>query len=114
MQVGLPTKLPGPLTIDAVAVPAESVPFTALTVIVSTWFVPVGLTAVAGVIAMFASTHTFDALSLPPAVVFAAVPVVRVIVWPDTEIAALAETTVVPVVAELIVTVHDAVAAPPA
>ena len=36
--------------------------------------------AVAVVIAMFASTHAFDALPLPPAVMLAVVPVVRVIV----------------------------------
>ena len=64
MQVGEPTKLPGPLTIDAVAVcgPASSVPPTAFTVIVSTWFVPIAFVAVAGVISMFASTHFFYAL----------------------------------------------------
>ena len=68
MQVGEPTKLPGPLTIDAVAVcgPASIVPLSALTVIVSTWFVPTGLFAVAGVIWMFASTQTLLALPLPP------------------------------------------------
>jgi hypothetical protein len=54
--VGEPTKLPGPLTIAAVADPAASVPLSAFTVIVSTWFVPTGLSAVAGVIWMFAST----------------------------------------------------------
>ena len=59
MQLGEPTKLPGPLTIDAVAVcgPAPIVPPIALTVIVSTWFVPTGLFAVAGEIRTFASTQ---------------------------------------------------------
>ena len=81
MQVGLPTKLPGPLTIEAVAVcvPASIVPPSALTVIVSMWFVPTALVAVAGVIWMFASTHVLLALPLPPAAVFTAVFVVRVI-----------------------------------
>ena len=48
--------MPGPDTIDAVAVcePASIVPLIAFTVIVSTWFVPTGLSAVAGVIWMFA------------------------------------------------------------
>jgi hypothetical protein len=62
---------------------------------------------------MFASTQVFDAFPLPPAVVFAAAPVVRVIVCPLTGMSDVAETTVVPVVAELIVTVQEAVAAPP-
>jgi hypothetical protein len=53
-------------------------------------------------------------LPLPPAAVFAAVPVVRVIVRPATPMFDVAETTVVPVTAELIVTVQLAVAAPPA
>ena len=66
MQLGDPTKLPGPLTIDAVAVcgPASIVPPSAFTVIVSTWFVPVGFVAVAGVIWMFAFAtlkHSLDA-----------------------------------------------------
>jgi hypothetical protein len=45
--------------------------------------------------------------------VFAAVPVVRVIVTPFTGIAEVAETTVVPAVADVIVTWQLAVAAPP-
>jgi hypothetical protein len=45
--------------------------------------------------------------------VFATVPVVRVIVTPFTGIADVAETTVVPMTAEVIVTVQLAVAAPP-
>ena len=71
---GEPTKLPGPLTIEAVAVcgPASIVPPIALTVIVSTWFVPTAFVAVAGVIWMFAFTQTFCALPLPPAAVFTA------------------------------------------
>src|SRR4051794_39276133 len=62
---------------------------------------------------MFASTHVFDAFPEPPAAVFAAVPVVRVIVTPLTGIPAVADTTVVPVAAAVIVTVQLAVAAPP-
>jgi hypothetical protein len=84
-----------------------------VTVIVSTWFVPVGFVAVAGLIAMFASTHVLFAFAVPPASVFATVPVVRVIVTPFTGIADVAWTTVVPVTAEVIVTVQLAVAAPP-
>ena len=80
--MGEPTNEPGPLTIDAVAVcgPASIVPLIAFTVIVSTWFVPTGLFAFAGVIWMFASTHALLALPLPPAAVLTAVLVVRVIV----------------------------------
>src|SRR5262245_40929001 len=62
---------------------------------------------------MFAFTHTFSALPLPPAAVFTAVFVVRVIVCPLTGISDVADTTVVPVAAEVIVTVPLAVAAPP-
>ena len=69
--------------------------------------------AVAGPIWMFAFTHTLLALPLPPAVVLSAVFVARVIVTPATGIPEVAETTVVPVTAELIVTVQLAVAAPP-
>src|SRR5215467_7118967 len=72
VQEGEPTNEPGPLTIEAVAVcgPASIVPPSALTVIVSTWLVPTALVAVAGVIWMFASTHTLLAFPLPPAAVF--------------------------------------------
>ena len=69
--------------------------------------------AVAGVIWMFAFTQTLLALPLPPAAVFTAVSVVRVIVWPLTGMSDVAETTVVPSTAEVIVTVQVAVAAPP-
>jgi hypothetical protein len=75
--------------------------------------VPVGFVADPGEIWMFASTHVFDALPLPPEAVFAAVPVVRVIVTPFTGIPAVAETTVVPAAFDEIVTVQLAVAAPP-
>jgi hypothetical protein len=65
-----------------------------------------------GAITIAAFTHNFDALPLPPAVVFAAVAVARVIdtvgpgEGPTTGMSALAPTTVVPVLAELIVTVQ--------
>jgi len=85
----------------------------AFTVIVNTWFVPTGFVAFAGVIAMLAFTHTFSALPLPPAAVFTAVPVVRVIVCPFTGISDVACATVVPTEAEVIVTVQVAVAPPP-
>jgi hypothetical protein len=115
VQVLPPTKLPGPLTIDAVAVcgPASIVPPSAFTVIVSTWFVPISFAAVAGVIAMFASTQCFDAFPEPPDAVFAAVPVVRVITTPLTGMFDVACTTVVPGVVDVIVTVQLAVGPPP-
>ena len=81
--------------------------------IVSTWFVPSGLVAVAGVIAMFASTHVLFALAVPPEAVFAGVPVVREIEIVLTGMFEVAETTVVPMTAEVIVTVQLAVAPPP-
>ena len=52
-------------------------------------------------------------MPLPPAAVFTAVLVVRVIVRPLTGMFDVAETTVVPATAEVIVTVQVAVAAPP-
>jgi hypothetical protein len=60
---------------------------------------------------MFASTHTFDALPLPPGPGFD--PVVRGIDCPLTGMFEVAETTVVPTAAEVIVTVQLAVAPPP-
>ena len=48
------------------------------------------------------------------AVLLIAVFVARVIVWPATWMSDVAETTVVPVVPEVMVTVQVAVAAPPA
>jgi hypothetical protein len=56
----------------------------------------------------------FNAFPLPPDAVFAAVLVVRVITWLFTEMFEVAETTVVPPVADVIVTVQLAVAPPPA
>src|SRR4051794_3031724 len=62
---------------------------------------------------MLASTHVFNPFPEPPAVVFAAVPVVRLIATPWTGMPAVADTTVVLVAADEIVTVQLAVAAPP-
>jgi hypothetical protein len=81
---------------------------------VSTWFVLTAFVAVGGVIWMFAFTHALLALPLPPASVFTAVFVVLDIVWPLTVMTDVAETTVVPTEAEVMVTVQLAVAAPPA
>jgi len=75
--------------------------------------VPTGFVAVPGLIWMFASTHVFDAFPEPPDAVFCAVPVVRVMTTPPTGMSEVACTTVVPGVAEVIVTVQLAVAAPP-
>jgi hypothetical protein len=58
-------------------------------------------------------SHVLLALPLPPAAVFTAVFVVRVIVWPLTGMSEVADTVVVPATAEVIVTVQLAVAAPP-
>src|SRR5439155_18526220 len=70
---GDPTKLPGPLTIDAVAVcrPGSIVPLRAFTVIVNVWFVPTALVAVWGVIWMLASRVLRSAL--PTVLAFTAV-----------------------------------------
>src|SRR6478609_2249817 len=97
----------------AVCGPASIVPPMALTVIVRTWLVPTGFVAVAGVIWMLAWTQSLLALPLPPAAVFTAVFVARVIVTPLTGMCAVAETTVVATTAEVMVTVQVAVAAPP-
>jgi hypothetical protein len=115
VQVFPPTKLPGPDTIDAVAVcgPPSIVPPSAFTVIVSTWFEPISFAAVAGEIWMFASTQFLLALPEPPDAVFCAVPVVRVITTPLTGMFDVAATTVVPGATELIVTVQLAVGPPP-
>jgi len=59
------------------------------------------------------SAQFFDAFPDPPEAVLTAVPVVRVIEIPPTGIADVADTTVVPVAAEVIVTVQLAVAPPP-
>jgi len=115
VQDGEPTKLPGPDTIEAVAVcePASIVPPSALTVIVNTWLSPTSSVADAGLIWMFASTQLLLALPLPPEAVLAAVPVVRGMTTPLTGMFDVAWTTVVPVVDEVIVTVQLALAPPP-
>ena len=74
--------------------------------IVNTCSVPTAFVAVAGPMAMFASTHFFSALSDPPAAVFSAVSVVRETDWPSTRMFEVACTSVVPVMAEVIVTVQ--------
>src|SRR5262249_4516867 len=109
VQDGLPTKLPGPDTIEAVAVcgPASIVPLIAFTVIVSTWFVPTALVAVGGVIWMFAFTHTFCASSESPTWPS---PVSRCNEMPLTSTSVLARTTEVPVAADVITTSHVPVA----
>jgi hypothetical protein len=113
VQLGEPTKAPGPDTIDAVAVcgPESIVPPRALTVIVSTWFAPISFAAAAGVMLMFASTQLFDAFPLPPGPGFEAV--VRGTTWPETGMFAVACMTVVPTVEAVIVIVQLAVAPPP-
>ena len=75
-----------------------------------------GFEALTGVISIHASTQTFDAFGItaPAAVLLMAVAVYRVMVWPATWMSDVADTTVVPVVAEVMVTVQLAVAAPPA
>ena len=80
-----------------------------VTVIVNTWFEPTGLFAVAGVIEMNAFTHFFSAFGSlwPAAVSFTTVPVVRVNTPPPTGISEDACTTEVPVVCDVIVTMHD-------
>jgi len=104
-----PTNEPGPDTIEAVAVcgPASIVPFSAFTVIVSTWFVPTAFVAVAGVIWMFASTHAFCAFAPSPGCVS---PVSRWITEPPTVTFVDARITDVPVAVDVIVAVHDPVA----
>ncbi len=104
----------------AVAVPAASTPpLVAVTVIVSTCWSPTGSVAFCGVIWMNASIQFFAAFpqfTVQPAVTFAAVPVVRETVPTalPNPIVEVACTLVVPATAEVIVTVHVAVAAPPA
>jgi hypothetical protein len=94
----------------AVAVPAVRLPPAEVTVIVSVWFVFTALLAVAGVMAIFASTHVlFAALLLP------ATPLVVRDTEPSPAIGMLevADITVVPVAAAVITTVQLAVVLPP-
>src|SRR5439155_311761 len=100
---GESTKLPGPLVILAVAEPLPKVAATAVTEMVSVCLVPTALVAVAGVMAMVASGHVL--LAVPP---LPAVPsVVRVTEpSPVSGMEEVAETTVVPVVAEVMTTVQ--------
>ena len=68
----------------AVAVPLPNVVFTELTVMVSVWLVPTALTAVAGVIWMFASAFVFVyvqvTVSASPSELTVATPVPRSVV----------------------------------
>src|SRR3954463_8962151 len=90
----------------AAAVPAASVPFTACTVIVSTWFAFTAFVSVGGLISIHASTHFFNASlhgAAPAAVhnaVFNAVSVSRRIGCASTETVQAACTFEVPVTAE--------------
>src|SRR4029079_10708065 len=107
-----------PLVMVAVAVPAAMlVPFTPVTVIVSTCGALTGLVAVAGPIEMNASTHFFSAFGsgCPAAVSFTTVPVVRVRPgWPSTEMSAEAWIVDRPVVGDVLVKLQDEVVAPAA
>src|SRR5262245_53838934 len=87
----------------AVPPPAPMVPFTALTVMVSVWFVPTALVPVGGLIWMFASTQVLVAGPLLPAV-----PSVVRITVPSlvSGMFDVADTTVVPVTADVMVTVQ--------
>jgi hypothetical protein len=117
LQLGDPTKLPGPLVMLAVAVPpAGSIGKPAeLTVIVSVWFVPAALVAVDGVIEIVASPHVLLAGPLLTSPLTVVVPfVVRGSVTPPTTILDVAETTVVPTTADVITTLQLAVVPPPA
>src|SRR5262249_61829968 len=102
-------------TVEGVVVcgPSSFVSLIALIVIVSPLPFSTLFRSLAGVIWMLALTQTLFALPLPPAAVFTAVFVVRVIVCPLTGMSDVAETTVVPVAADVIVTVQLAVAPPP-
>ncbi len=94
----------------AVPPPAVIVVPTVFTVIVSVWFVPTAFVAVAGVIWMFAFAQTLLAGPLLPADPL----VVRVTEpSPASGMSEVAETTVVPVTADVITTVQLALAAPP-
>ena len=87
------------------------VPFSGATVIVSMWLVLTALVAIGGVIETLPSTQVLLASSLPPAFVLTAVLVARVIDWPLTENVVVTWTVLVPVLAEVIVTVQVGAAA---
>src|SRR5262249_18454533 len=107
VQVGDPTKLPRPLTIDAGAVcgPAPGVPPSPLPVTPATCSVPSGMGAVGGLIWMFASTEFLFALPE-----FGATPSVsRCNVTPATVTSVVACTTVAPTEDDVICTVQEPV-----
>ena len=79
--------------------------------IVSTWFVLTALVAVGGVIETLPSIQVLLASPLPPALVLTAVLVARVTVWPATEKVVVTWTVLVPVSAEVMVTVQVGAAA---
>src|SRR5439155_1133044 len=94
----------------AVPPPAAIVPPDVFTVIVSVWFVPAAFVAVAGAIWMFASTQFISAGPLLPAVpseLRDGEP------SPARGMLEVAETFVVPTVADVITTVQLALAPPP-
>jgi len=95
----------------AVAVPLPGVMVAVVTVMVTVWFDPTGFVAVAGVIAILASTHALLAGPLLPAVPL----VVRVTEpLPVSGMSDVADTTVVPVAFDVMTTVQLALAPPPA
>src|SRR5439155_118568 len=94
----------------AVPPPAAIVPPDVFTVIVSVWFVPTAFVAVAGAIWMFASTQFFCAGPLLPAVPSDRKSGVQ---GPGGGLLEVAETFVVPTVADVITTVQLALAPPP-
>src|SRR5437870_832284 len=100
------TNLPGLLVILAVAVPSPSVVPTAVTVMMSVCLVPPAFVAAAGVMSFTLSLHDALPISLLPAVP----SVVRgTEPLPVSGMEEVAETTVVPVVAEVMTTVQLAV-----
>src|SRR2546427_593706 len=94
----------------AVPPPAAIVPPDVFTVIVSVWFVPAAFVAVAGAIWMFASTQVFCGAPR-----WDRVPTsVRAVALKQTRgMLEVAETFVVPAVADVITTVQLALAPPP-
>ena len=91
--------------------PASIAPFSGATVIVRVWFVLTALVALGGVIETLPSTQVLLASRLPPALVLTAVLVARVTDWPLTENVVVTWTVLVPVFAEVIVTVQVGAAA---
>src|SRR5262245_13621654 len=99
----------------AVAVPLPRLAPTDVTVIVRVWFVFTALVAVAGVIAILASAHVLLAAPLLSSLLGVELPsVVRVTEpSPASGMSEVADTTVVPVTADVITTLQLAVRPPP-